>query len=316
MSHVRPAPVVVGVDGAAGSEGAVRYALAEARRLGTAVRLVHVVPSFVPVASLMPLTPSDTARIGSRILARSEAMARELPPDIEVEVALRNGARSAELSRVSRDAPLLVLGRTERSPAERVFAGDTVAAVASRCSVPVVSVPGDWRPVEAKVVLVGIRSRQYSETLLAHAFALAAGLGARVLALHAWRLASEYDDIIATRTRAEEWTRRSLDDLAAMVRPWHDVFPDTPVETRAVHDQPTHALVTAARDADLLVLVRRPRDIPALRHLGATGRAALHAAPCPVVVVPPEAKPPHLGDLPSGAASTEATSAHRAPTVP
>ena len=90
---------------------------------------------------------------------------------------------------------------------------------------------------------------------LSHVFAVAAEHGASVLAPHASRLASESDEMIATRIRAEEWTRRSLGESA----------------TRH----------------------------PDLRHLGAPG-----APCCPVVVVPPEAKGPHLGDAPAAATAT------------
>jgi nucleotide-binding universal stress UspA family protein len=288
MTEDRPEPVVIGVDGTPGCEGALRYGTAEARRLGTRVLLVHVVPGFVPVAALMPLTPDDLTDIGARILARSEQTARQLAPDVEVEARLRHGARSVELSRIAHDAPLLVVGRTERSPVERAFAGDTGTAVAARSSVPCVSVPGDWQRPEVGVVLVGVKSRVDADVLLDHAFALAVEHGARVRVLHAWRLASEYDDIIANHTRAAEWTERSLRELDTLLEPCRERFPDVQVETVAVHDQPAHALAKASRDADLLVLLRRPRDIPALRHLGATGRAVLHGAVCPVVVVPPE----------------------------
>ncbi len=288
MSDVRREPVVIGVDGSPGNLGALHYGTIEARRLGTGVRLVHVVPSYVPVATMMPLTPADLTEVGASILRGAEATAREIAPDVDVEGWLEQGSRTLELTHAAQHAPLLVVGRTERSTVERLITGDTGTGVAAKASVPTVSVPAGWEPADVRVVLVGIRSRTHAETLLGQAFALAAAHGARVRALHAWRLSSEYDDIIADHTRAAEWTARSERELEQLLRPWREAFPDVATETLVVHGHPAHALVAASRDADLLVIVRRPRDIPALRHLGGTGRTVLRAAACPVHVVPPE----------------------------
>jgi nucleotide-binding universal stress UspA family protein len=297
MPEARPEPVVIGVDGTADNLGALRYGSAEARRLGTGVRLVHVVPTYVPVATMMPLSPGNLTEIGEGILRQAEATAREIAPDLHVEGWLGQGSRTVELTRAAQHAPLLVVGRTERSTVERLVTGDTGTGVASRSSVPTVSVPPSWEPADVRVVLVGIRSRTHSETLLGQAFALASTYGARLRVLHAWRLSSEYDDIIADHTTAAEWTARSERELESLLRPWREAFPDVETETLVVHGHPAHALVAASRDADLLVIVRRPRDIPALRHLGGTGRTVLRAAACPVHVVPPEAV-----DLPESAA--------------
>ena len=288
MSDGRHEPVVIGVDGSPGNLGALRYGTAEARRLGTGVRLVHVVPSYVPVATMMPLTPGDLTEIGASILRGAEATVREIAPDVDVEGWLEQGSRTLELTRAAQHAPLLVVGRTERSTIERLITGDTGTGVAAKASVPTVAVPAGWEPADVRVVLVGIRSRTHAETLLGQAFALAAAHGARVRALHAWRLSSEYDDIIADHTRAAEWTARSERELEMLLRPWREAFPDVATESLVVHGHPAHALVAASRDADLLVIVRRPRDLPALRHLGGTGRTVLRAAACPVHVVPPE----------------------------
>ncbi|MGZ5403415.1 MAG: universal stress protein, partial [Nocardioides sp.] len=237
----------------------------------------------------MPLTPGDLTSIGASILGRAESAAREIAPDVEVEAWLEQGSRTLELTRAAQHAPLLVVGRTERSTIERLITGDTGSGVAAKASVPTVSVPSGWEPADVRVVLVGIKSRTHAETLLGQAFALASEYGARVRALHAWRLSSEYDDIIADHTRAAEWTARSERELELLLGPWREAFPDVPTETVVVHGHPAYALVAASRDADLLVIVRRPRDIPALRHLGGTGRSVLRAAACPVHVVPPEA---------------------------
>ena len=289
MSDSRREPVVIGVDGTSANLGALRYGTAEARRLGTGVRLVHVIPSYRPVAPMMPLTPFDLTDVGAGILRESEAAARKIAPDVEVEAWLEQGSRAIELTRAAEHAPLLVVGRTERSTVERWVTGDTGTGVASRSSAPTVSVPARWEPDDVRVVLVGIRSSTHAESLLAQAFALASTHDARVRVLHAWRLSSEYDDIIADHTTAAEWTARSKTELEKLLRPWREAFPEVPTEISVVHGFPAHALVAASRDADLLVVVRRPSDIPALRHLGGTGRAVLRAAACPVHVVPPEA---------------------------
>ena len=289
MSDIRPEPVVIGVDGTPENLGALRYGTAEARRLGSGVRLVHVVPSYRPVATMMPLTPFDLTEVGAGILRESEAAAREIAPDVDVEGWLEQGSRTIELTRAAQHAPLLVVGRTERSTVERLLTGDTATGVASRASAPTVSVPATWEPGDVHVVLVGIRSSTHAEPLLSQAFALASTYDARVRVLHAWRLSSEYDNIIADHTTAADWTARSEADLQTLLRPWQEAFPDVMTDIQVVHGYPAHALVAASQDADLLVIVRRPRDIPALRHLGGTGRAVLRAAACPVHVVPPEA---------------------------
>ncbi|MGZ5403933.1 MAG: universal stress protein, partial [Nocardioides sp.] len=188
---------MIGVDGTPGNLGALRYGAAEARRLGTGIRLVHVVPSYVPVASMMPLIPGDLTEFGASILRGAEATTRRIAPGITVDGWLRKGSRTLELTRAAEHAPLLVVGRTERSSIERLVTGDTGTGVAAKASVPTVCVPADWEAAEVRVVLVGIRSRTHAETLLGQVFSLASAHGARVRALHAWRLSSEYDDIIA-----------------------------------------------------------------------------------------------------------------------
>ena len=282
-------PIVVGVDGEPGSIGAMRYGAAEARRTGTRVVLVHVVPGHLPISTTLPLRPAELREIGAGVLDDSAAAARDLAPDVEIETSLRQGSRTLELTRAAADAALLVVGRTDRPLLDRLVTGATAVSVASRSAVPTVSVPGTWQEHEVRTVLVGIRSHHHAETLLGEAFDLALAHGAQVRVLHAWRLSSEYDDVIASRTRAEEWSARSREEMERLLRPWREVYPQVAVDVSVVHGHAVHALAAASRDADLLVIVRRPRDIPALRHLGGTGRAILQAAECPVHVVPPEA---------------------------
>jgi nucleotide-binding universal stress UspA family protein len=58
-----------------------------------------------------------------------------------------------------------------------------------------------------------------------------------------------------------------------------------------VHGQPAHTLVEASKAADLLV-ISRPVHGSFVHHLGATARAVIREAACPLVVVPPLAQSP------------------------
>jgi nucleotide-binding universal stress UspA family protein len=289
MNAETGAPVVVGVDGSTGSPAAIRYAATEARRLARRLKLVHVVPSYstVPPAPMMVLPPNDLVDVGQSILATAAATAAAAAPDLTIERELRRGRRSHELCAAAVDAPLLVLGRDSRPAAERLLFGNTVTGVASRAACPVASVPPDWDPADRQdVVVVGVKSPSHAEELMADAFAVASDRGARVVLLHAWKLASGYDDVVANRVSAQEWIERGTAELEHLVAPWREAYPDVTVETQVDHDYAAHALERASRHADLLVLVRRAHGIPAGLHLGETARAVLRTAACPVHVVP------------------------------
>jgi nucleotide-binding universal stress UspA family protein len=59
------------------------------------------------------------------------------------------------------------------------------------------------------------------------------------------------------------------------------------VEVRVEHDHPAHALVEASREADVVVITRRTRGVPAATHLGGTARVVLRSAHSPVRIVAP-----------------------------
>ena len=283
-------PVVVGVDGSRGSSSAIRYAVQEARGLGTALRLVHVVPDFVAMTPMMPMYPSDSlTETGVTVLGRAEREAAVLAPDLVITSVLRHGSRAAELAAGSADAELLVVGRDDRSFLEHLVVGNTACGVAGRATVPVVVVPPGWDPpAQHGRVLVGVKSTEHATELLADAFETAAEHGDGLAVLHAWKLPGGYDDIIESRLAAEEWSGRARHQMEELVAPLRERYPDLDVELRVVHDHPAHALVTASDKADQLVLVRRAHGLPMTVHLGGTARAVLRSTHCPVRILPPD----------------------------
>lgn len=281
-------PVVVGVNGSKDNLGALRYGAEEARRTGAPLKLVHVVPDYVPIAPMMPLSPDDLTGMGAALLARSEATARELAPDVEVEGWIHHGNRPVELARAAANARILVIGRDSRPLVERALTGDVGTGVAARSPVPMVEVSSTWHPDEARgVVLVGVKSPEHADALLGDAMPLASERGAALVVLHAWKLPGGYDDVIESRVASDEWRRRTMAEIETMLAPWRTAFPDVKVEVRVTHDHASHALVQASAEADVLVVVRRAHGVPAAAHLGGTARAVLRASHCPVRVVPP-----------------------------
>jgi nucleotide-binding universal stress UspA family protein len=292
MNSPPPPPVIVGVDGSLGSHVAARYAAAEARRLATGLRLVHVVPTYwgLAPAPMMALPPIDLADTGRSILAIAEAKARAAAPDLDIEVELRQGVRQLVLAEAAADAPLLVVGRDTRPVLERLLLGNTAAGVACRAACPVVSVPADWESDTPEgVVVVGIKSATNAGALVADAFAVASARRARLLVLHAWRLPSGYDDVIADRVSVDDWNQRSTHELERLLSQSQETHPEVGVDIRVEHDYAARALQRASQQADLLVIARRAHGIPASLHLGGTARSLLRAASCPVRVVPPGA---------------------------
>lgn len=281
--------VVAAVDGSPASEAAIRRAVHEARSDGGALRLVHVVPDYVPVSTMMPLWPADLAATGRGILRSAERVARAAGPDVEIESRLAHGSRVRAIVEAAEDARLLVLGR-DRSMAQRLVTGRTAAAVAGRSPCPVEAVSADRTDDDVRgVVVVGVRSAEDDITLLADALEVAADRGARLVVLHAWAMPSGYDGLVEAGVAADAWDRRCTEILEPVLDGLRTRYPAVPTELRIVRARPAHALVEASQEADLVVLMRRHERGPSTWRLGGTTRAVLGGAHCDVRVVPPPA---------------------------
>jgi nucleotide-binding universal stress UspA family protein len=295
---VHSGPVVVGVNGSVLDDSAMRAGLSEAHRRGVGVRLVHVVPDYVSISPLLPVTPTALESIGGEIVRTAEKRLRQIDPEIEVESQLAHGARAKRLAEAAETGSVLVVGRDDRSLPVRLLHGNAATGAAATATCPVLAVPAGWWSTPARgVVMVGVKSTTHAMEVLADAFALAAGLGDKLVVLHAWKLPSGYDDLVESRVAVDEWAEHSAAELEVLMKDWRAEYPDVDVEIRVVHDRPVPALVEASRDADVLVIVRRAHGIPAATHLGGTARAVLRSAYCPVRVVPATAMPDTMPGL-------------------
>ena len=114
-------------------------------------------------------------------------------------------------------------------------------------------------------VTVGVDVPVRSEGVLRWAVAAARSRGATLHALHAWKLAGIYEDVVVARAQAEEWADRAAADVrAAMTQ-----------------------MVEASGGSDLLVIGRHDPLVPLGSHLGPVARGVLHDARCPVLLVDP-----------------------------
>ncbi|MBB3043762.1 universal stress protein [Nocardioides soli] len=277
------------------SEAGLAYVVADLRRRGGRVRLVHVVPAMELLGSSEPMVvEGDTLRrAGSDVVDElAAALGHELP-DAPVLTAVLFGPTVPELVGSARGARSIVVQRRPRGW-RRVVTLSTANGVAAHASVPVVVVPGEWAPEPSRepVVVVGVDDVLTAPHLLATAFDEAELRHGRLRIVHAWHFDDAYDDLVLVGGAARAFEDELRHDLEREVAPTLRRHPDVAVELVVRHARAADMLTEESESAGLLLLGRHRPTLSWGPHLGSIVRAVLREAACPVMVVDPATAPP------------------------
>jgi nucleotide-binding universal stress UspA family protein len=247
--------VLVGVDGSAEAREAARQA----------ALLAEAPPSLLAVYTLTPPIVGATGP-GVPVYydedvqreAAEDALRRtreELGGEVEAKV-VRGNSWDELLAEIDRERVTLVaLGSHGQGRARGIVFGSTATELVHKapCSVLVARKTGDERP---RSIVVGIDGSPESAAAYAAAKALAERFGARL-----WPVVAHGGKGVDKR------------EVAEIVDHHHEDSPDDPV----------HALVAAAADADLVVV--GSRGLHGLKALGSVSERVAHRARCSVLVV-------------------------------
>jgi nucleotide-binding universal stress UspA family protein len=285
------APVVVGVDHAGTADDAVDWAAAEAATRGCPLRIVH---AFHPLLLADPYgvgSPIDIL-IAARTAAESvlqgyAARARGVASELDVATRLLCGSAVRALLDEAALARLLVMGRRDLHGVRALLARSVSVEVAAHASCPVVVV----RPARAEHrsgapprVVVGVDGASMCSPALGFAFQAARQRGVPLAAVHAWAPdpPADLEAVHGPSTMAEALARRTLE--RALHR-WHSQYPDVPVVTKLVRDDPARAVAAESRGAALVVVGSRGRGHLTGTMRGSVSQAVMRRGHSPVAVV-------------------------------
>lgn len=296
-------PVVVGVDGSEQSDKAVRYAVAEARRRGVGMLLVHAVHETAPMAAMLPLYSVEAfTEVGRRLVDDAKALVHDVDPGMEVGTSVKGGGRVGILVDAGEHASAIVLGHRSRSLAGRVLTSSTTTGVAARAHCPVISVPDGWAEGgDVGRVVVGVDESHAAHDALDVAFREARRRNATLVALHAWKLPIAYDDIGYATETVDDWMGTASEEMDKTLAPFRDAYPEVTVEVDLQHEFAGPALLEATGNADVMVVGRRGHGAPWGIYLGSLARLLIREGRCPVEIAPqhphhaPEAEARLLG---------------------
>lgn len=131
--------IVVGVDAAAGSEPALRFAFERADDVGAAIAAVHVWDTSTTGPAYAPIHGPDGARADAeRLLADALTQWRRRHPHVEVEARAVQGEVVAELTEASRRAEVVVVGAHGRSAVAGTMVGSVSQGLLRAAVGPVV----------------------------------------------------------------------------------------------------------------------------------------------------------------------------------
>jgi nucleotide-binding universal stress UspA family protein len=268
--------IVVGVDGSAGSQQALSWAIEEAERRGATVTAVAAW-SFPPLAAVTPI-PSPTLD-EFRTMAEDTldgAVAELGPVSVPLSKRVVQGNPAAVLAAEGAGADLLVVGRRGRGGFERLALGSVGRGTIRRSHVPVVVVPD--HPAKGALVVVGIQGRGDEHAVIAAGADAARSLGVPCLAVHAVELG-----LAAVGLGGGEASEALVDAGSVVAARAARELADRGVEATASSaiGSGGAVLLDAASSAALLVVGR-----PAHGIIGSVTDACAAHATCPVLVVP------------------------------
>ncbi|MFI0828080.1 universal stress protein [Streptomyces roseolus] len=143
----RTGEVVVGLDVSAACDEPLAFAFAAADRYGCGLRVVHrwAVPALYgpDMLDALPLLLTEVAEDTRRALDEALAPWTEKFPDVPVVRDCRQGRPAQDLTELSHDARLVVVGRKARRARIGTRIGAVTHAVLHHCPAPVAVVPHD-----------------------------------------------------------------------------------------------------------------------------------------------------------------------------
>ena len=276
--------IVSGYDGSPGSADAVRWAAREAWARDTTLT---VCLAWAPDHMELPTESaiSDLARLhGKEVLARGLPYAQSALGSGRVHAALIGGSAAHVLCQRSRTAEMVVVGSRGRSELPGLRLGSVSWQVAGHARGRVVIVGGRWRPVNESPgpIVVGVDGSDASQSALTFAFEEAAQRDVPLVAVCA--LADAPGVLAAAHTLEDHFSQ-----IMAAEEKEH---PEVMVIRHVAVGTPRSALLTAATEAQMLIVGCRGRGGLEGMSLGSVAQAVLHHAPCPVGIVHPSASQP------------------------
>jgi len=274
---------VVALDGSRTGLATLDFAAAQAVRHRAPLAIVHVWPGHYsgPFRSRGPIANRDDGR---RLLGIAASRAALATPDLRIETEMLDGAAGNVLVGRSERASLIVVGHRDEI-VTRPSWGSTTAYLAHHSTCPLLVHRGS-APRQGPVV-VAVSARRDQTATIGYAYAEAARLGSRLVAVHVWNRESAQETSpapggdVAQRQAAE---RRLAQELAE----WSEMFPNVVVERLVVHDLDiAYTIERASRRGQLLVAGMGRNGRFAEMLYGSVSLAMARRAPCPVLLVPP-----------------------------
>ncbi|MFC9439604.1 universal stress protein [Nocardia sp. NPDC057030] len=285
---IATAAVVVGVDGSAAADLAVRWAAETAaarhRRLRIVTGLNFAATQAVTGTYdlMIPAVVEAIRSHGAECVAAARDLALSVDPTLTVETEVSEGNPARLLIEHSESAHLVVIGASSDGGTIRHL-GSTLLAVASHGHGSIVVVRGTERATgSAGPVVVGVDGGPVSEAAIGVAFAEASNRNADLVAVHVW--SDLYFDTFGGTITDPAIHEHAQATLAEQLAGWQQKYPDVEVTREVYQSGPRHYLIEWSKTAQLLVVGSRGRGGFRGLLLGSTSNALVQRAHCPVLV--------------------------------
>jgi nucleotide-binding universal stress UspA family protein len=284
--------IVVGIDGSTISERAVEFAADEAELHGAQLEIIYAiaVPTDVDFYGVTIAGPQIEAlqHYADELLATAANTVRERHPDLVCTTNSVIGSPTWVLINASEDATAIVVGRRGLGAVKSAVLGSVSSRLATEASCPVFVISEDEQRPTSGPIVVGVDDSEFGTAALSFALAQAAARKTSVRAVSAYRtpaLAIPIEPELMAELRQSEAAEAERIVTQALERARTDETASVEVEKVTVEDAPANAILTQAKDAQLIVVGSHGKGFVKRLLLGSVSRQVLHEADRPVAVV-------------------------------
>lgn len=274
---------IVGVDGSEPSLGALRWSVQHApthdARL-TAVNVFHV-PAVMALFTAKRGLGVDELGLAATAGHELDVAIEQVGGSVPITPLVVEGLAAQELVDAATGADALIVGQTGSGELRRHRLGSVARYCATHSTVPVITIPEGWSPHPLGRVVVGFDGSDNAAAALRWALAFAGPeVAVRVVC------AMEVAPWLSARVTRQQFPEEVANEEQFLHDAIDAVDPARRAERMLVLDSPRHALETAGRDADLVVVGARGRGVIAAELLGSVSTSLLHDLGSVVAVVP------------------------------